>query len=139
MKVLSCAQPRIDVSIDCSKPQLTDQSYAKACDINNIMLQYQKTKMFPNFPIKEALYIDNTEIPPFLEAHRLVNEARSLFYDLPAQIRKLMDNDPSQLEMFIADPSNQYILEKHGILIPKQQPTQEPAKKEEPSKEVPKS
>lgn len=103
-------------SIDVSSPKITDQSSKKMTDINNIMLQYSKTGLLPVQQEKLARYIDNTKIMPLEEAHAQITRAREMFYDLPAQIRKLMDNDPTKLVSFIRDEDNKEILLKHGIL-----------------------
>jgi hypothetical protein len=108
------------VSLDCSKPVLTDQSQKAMTDINNIMLAYSKTGLLPSQTQKLAYYIDNTEIPSLEEAHKLISDAKNMFYELPAQVRKLMDNDPTKLVSFINDEENKDILIKYGILEPKQ-------------------
>lgn len=104
-------------SVDFSEPQLTDQSYANACDINVIMAQYAKTGLLPQNSTIPPRYIDTTQVPTLEQAFSAVNSALEAFNDLPPTIRKLMDNDPSQLENFIADPNNADLLLKHGILI----------------------
>lgn len=104
--------------LDCSEPILTDPSFANACDINVIMANYAKTGMLGHVNNSEARYIDNTEIPDLARAFDIVTKAEQMFYDLPAQVRKLMDNDPSQLESFILDPQNTDILIKNGIITP---------------------
>lgn len=104
------------VSLDLSKPVITDQSAKKMTDINNIMLQYSKTGLLPVQKEKLARYIDNTKIMPLEEAHALIQGAKQQFMELPAQLRKLMDNDPTKLVSFIQDPENKEILLKHGIL-----------------------
>jgi len=125
MKVLHTAQPRRRVTNPHIDDDRVDQSMKNACDINIIMLQYAKTGMLPHFPKKTEQYIDNTQFPPFLEAFETVQKARDLFYELPAPIRLLMSNDPSQLDMFIADPNNQPILLQYGVMTPKK-PKAEP-------------
>lgn len=110
---------RDDVSLDCSLPILTDQSFANSADINNIMALYAKTGMLPNTNTKEPRYIDNTLIPNLEDAFNIVKLASNLFYELPAHIRKQMDNDPSQLESFIRDPENEQQLLKAGIITKK--------------------
>lgn len=109
-------------SVDFSEPILTDQSYAAACDINNIMAQYSKTGLLPETTTIPPRYVDNTVIPSLEQAFNIVNSAYDTFYDLPATIRKLMDNDPSQLENFISDANNRDLLLKHGILVAKESP-----------------
>ncbi len=116
-KYVSDSQQRIRIKLNVSKPILTDQSDKKSADINNIMLQYAKTGLLPVQQEKLAQYIDNTKIMPLEEAHELIQGAKSMFDMLPAQIRKLMDNDPTKLESFIKDPENMDILLKHQVLV----------------------
>lgn len=130
-------ETRRNITVDCSSPLITDQSSKKMCDINNIMKTYEKTGMLPNLKQKIPRYIDNTLIPSLEEAFRITESAFSDFQKLPAIVRKLMDNDPSKMENFIADPANKEILLKHGILIerkaqeiPKPSDTPTPHKKE---------
>lgn len=117
--------------IDCSEPILTDQSYKQACDINNIMAQYAKTGYLPQNITVPARYVDNTLIPSFEQSYEIVLKAQEAFYQLPADIRKLMDNDPSQLENFISDPANTDILVSRGVLV--QREPVEPIKELKPA------
>jgi len=109
------------VQIDCSKPVLTDQSGKKAADINNIMAQYAKTGLLPETRDRIAQYVDNTNTPSLEQAHELITNARNLFLELPAPVRKLMDNNPANLVEFISNPENREYLEKHGVLNKKPQ------------------
>lgn len=109
------------VNHDFSEPQLTDQSYANACDINVIMAQYAKTGMLPQQTIVQPTYQDNTSIPSLMDSFNIVNQAYDQFMELPPTIRRLMDNNPANLENFISDESNTDILMKHGILVQKAQ------------------
>lgn len=104
------------VQIDCSQPVLTDQSAKKMCDINNIIMQYQKTGLLPHLSDQVGRYVDNTLAIPLEEAYERLSDAKHLFYQLPAQVRKLMDNDPAQLESYIQNPDNHSILVKYGVL-----------------------
>lgn len=110
------SERRIRVGIDCSSPVLTDQSSKKSSDINHIMLQYSKTGLLPVDQRKVASYMDNTEIPDLMEAQAQIRAARELFMELPAKIRKMMDNDPTKLVEFLNDKENHDILKKHNIL-----------------------
>lgn len=113
---------RRDISIDCSEPKLTDQSYKNMCDINVIMANYAKTGVFGHINNNEPRYVDNTTVPNLEEAYAIVTRAENLFYELPADIRKLMDNDPSQLEAFIQNPQNADILLKNGVIVKREDP-----------------
>lgn len=119
MKITNHHELRRDVSIDCSSPIITDQSYKNECDINLIMANYAKTGLLSHVTTIQPKYVDNSIIPNLETAFDIVNAAEESFYSLPPDIRRLMDNDPSQLEIFISDPKNQRILTENGILIEK--------------------
>lgn len=123
MKITNHHELRRDVSIDCSSPVLTDQSFKNACDVNVIMANYAKTGMLSHTTTIEPKFIDNTSIPTLEHAFDIVNRAEDAFYSLPPDIRRLMDNDPSQLESFIANDNNRDILIKNGVLIAKTKET----------------
>ena len=122
----------------CDEKSLTDQSEAGMCDINNIMKLYGKTGHLPQFKQKIAQYIDQTEIPNFTDAHNILQNAVEMFYELPSEIRQLMDHDPKNLESFIADPKNVDLLVQHGLLN-KIEKAQESEQKQEVKKEETKS
>lgn len=70
-------------SVDFSEPQLTDQSYANACDINVIMAQYAKTGLLPQNSTIPPRYIDTTQVPTLEQAFSAVNSVLEAFNDLP--------------------------------------------------------
>lgn len=104
------------VQLDCSKPRITDQSFKNVCDINQVMERFRKTGQLPNFPQKTPFYGSNIDAPSLTDAFNIVTTAHEMFYQLPAAIRKDMDNDPTRLEAYLADSSNFEKLAKHGIL-----------------------
>lgn len=126
MKITNHHELRRDVSIDCSEPVLTDQSYKNACDINLIMANYAKTGMLPHFQTSQPQYIDNTEIPNLMEAFEITRHATDLFNQLPADVRRLMDNNPANLEEFVNNPENKDILLKNGVLVKREEPKTDP-------------
>lgn len=106
----------VRIQHDVSKPVITDQSDANSADINVIMANYAKTGVLPATREALAQYVDNTQVVSLEEAHALIKDAQDMFMQLPAEIRKLMDNDPAKMEQFIADPKNKDILVKNGII-----------------------
>lgn len=122
MKITNHHELRRDISIDCSEPKLTDQSFKNQCDINVIMANYAKTGVFGHVNRSEPKYIDNSNIPSLEQAFEVVYAAEEAFYELPADIRKLMDNNPSQLENFISNKENADLLLKHGVLMERKKP-----------------
>ncbi len=95
--------------------QITDQSMKKACDINNIVKQIAKTGVIPPLTGAER-YLDCTDIPTLEESHEIIKAASNAFYTLPSDIRKLMDNDPSQLQNFVSDDNNREMCLKYGLI-----------------------
>jgi len=108
------------VQIDCSKPVLTDQSFKKSCDINNIVKSFMKTGMLPPSR-KEGHYGDFSEVPTLEASFNAAQLAQEAFYDLPSDIRKLMDNDASKLELWLSDENNHEMAYQHGLLEKKAQ------------------
>lgn len=100
--------------------RITDQSYKKHCDINNVVGQFLKTGIMPT-STKIPQYGDFSDVATLEDTFLTVNEAREAFYQLPATIRKLIDNDPSKLELFIKNPENKEICLKFGLLEAKTQ------------------
>lgn len=111
------------VQLDVSQPQITDQSMAKATDINNILKQYATTGQRPQPITDPSYYRDTSNIPDIITAFETVNNAYDAFSQLPANVRKLMDNNPSNMVSFISDPNNTDMLIKAGVLqkLPEQQ------------------
>ena len=109
---------------------MTDQSFKKSCDINNIVKQFAKTGELPKSS-RVPQFGDFSEVPTLEEAFEVAIVARDAFYELPATIRKLIDNDPSKLESFIADKENKEICQKHGLLEQEVKETKPPQTHEE--------
>lgn len=122
MKITNHHELRKRSTIDCSSPKITDQSYKKLCDINVIMANYAKTGVFGHVNQNAPRFIDNTGLPSLEKAFEIVYAAEEAFYELPAEIRKLMDNDPSKLESFIQTKENADLLLKHGVLLKREEP-----------------
>lgn len=99
---------------------LTDQSSKKACDINNILKQYSKQGITPQIITDPKYYRDNSSTLDFNDAFNVVNRAMDEFNSLHPDLRKLMDNDPSNLESFIQNPDNYDMLIKHKVIVQRQ-------------------
>lgn len=124
-KPMASAQKRLRVKIDCSEPQLTDQSFKKSTDINNIMALYAKTGHLPHYGGSEPLYTDLTQFPDLNTAYDIAVKAQEAFQELPPIIRKAMDNNAANLESFLSDETNQPLLLQHGVLIKRDKPAPE--------------
>lgn len=110
------------VQIDCGGVSKTDQSFAKSVNINNIIKKFQKTGILPNTS-GQAVYADVSALPSLEEAHRIIKTAESAFLDLPSDVRKLMDNNPLKMEMWLSDEANYDMAVKYGLLEKKSKVT----------------
>lgn len=115
MKLNNHHHLRKRIQVDAERPVLTEQEHKNSCDINYIVAQFKKTGILPE-TTKIAHYSDNTQIPTLEDAFRTVSEAQEAFLSLPANIRRLMDNDPSKMEDFLRNDENTDILLKYGII-----------------------
>lgn len=88
-------------------PSLTDQSVSAETDINNIMSQYKKTKLWPGMPGR-GIYTGDQEPPirDLTEAMIMVQDARENFMQLPSEIRLLFKNDPIAMYDWLKNPEN---------------------------------
>lgn len=107
----------------------TSQEDLKASDINNIMSYYKKTNVLPQTKNAIAQYLDVSEIPTLEEAHQIMTDATMLFNQLPASVRKLVDNDATKLDSLLRDEKYTDFLIKEGVLdkvAVKQEVSQDP-------------
>lgn len=96
-------------------PSLTRQSEAKFADINFIMAKYEQTGVLP--PANKALFFaDVSKIQDFDGAMAVVHGAEESFMQLPAEVRKEFDNDPSKFISFTNDPENVPKMVEMGLL-----------------------
>ena len=75
-------------------PSMTDQDQNLDTDINVIVARYRKTGVLPEIKTSTALqYFDTTQVPSFQDAQNRLANAKTMFEQLPAQLRFYMDND----------------------------------------------
>jgi len=128
---------------------MTHQSEAPACDINAIMLKWQKTGVVEHRNTFESQYGDFTKLPAsYHESMNAVLAAGDMFDKLPSSVRKKFANDPGNFIEFVSDPSNASEMVKMGLATAKSdddvldtRSTSEaaPAASKTPPKEAPKS
>lgn len=97
-------------------PSLTNQSFEKECDINNIIRRYETTGEIHSRNSKVGRYSDFSEITSYQEMLETVRYADEAFSSLPALVRQRFSNDPQQLLTFLQDPSNTDEAAKLGLL-----------------------
>ena len=84
---------------------LTEQHHKPHVDINNIMARYIKTGTLDHVRTYEGQYSELPEAD-FHDAATKVAEARSMFEELPSQMRKHFDNDPARFLAFCEHHEN---------------------------------
>lgn len=93
----------------------TKESFAKECDINQIMLKYQRTGAVSHVNRHGADYGFATSMD-FSESMRVVKKAQDMFDDLPSSIRSRCGNDPAAFLDFVQDDKNKDELIELGLV-----------------------
>ena len=98
----------IDFLDDDGNPAIgrTEQHHADACDVNNILKQYDRTGLLSHVNEMKAHYGDFTEVNEYQESLNTVIYAQNAFDDLPSDVRKRFANDPGLFIEFVTNPSN---------------------------------
>lgn len=126
---------REKVSYECQGESLTEQSHKDACDINMMVARAVRTGVMPQSP-GEARFMDCPAMT-YHEALETVRLAQISFSALPAQVRRVFDNNPglmlSAIEASKDDPALHSELVELGIL---EEVRNAPTKTDEPVKPV---
>lgn len=115
------------VQHDCSGVSKTKQEFKNSCDINLIMARALKTGIAPQ-AVRQGYYADVSDVPDLAAAFEIANRASEAFQALPAEVRRLIDNDPSKLGDFISNKENFDLCVKHGLLTKIEKPADIPLK-----------
>lgn len=115
---------------------LTKQNHKNECDINMIMLRYQKTGIIQHRVDYEDQYDDATGVD-FQEAMNLVKSAEKMFSDLPSSVRKQFQNDPSEFMKFVNDPENQDEMISMGLATDSRPEPDKPVQVQVVNSEIP--
>lgn len=112
----------------------TDQSQAAACDINNIMSQYERTGAISHQAAHAGQYGDFSQTNDFQTSQIQLIQAQQAFDAMPANIRKRMGNDPQTFLDFMENPDNLDESIELGLREPKKAKREPgpPAPKKEP-------
>lgn len=115
-------------------PTMTKQSFKDACDINQIMLRYQKTGIVDHVNKYEGQYAD-LDGATYTDYMNKVANALSMFEELPSKARTYFNHDPAQFLNYVNDlddneDTRQHLVElglsNHRIAIPSDEPTPTP-------------
>jgi len=83
---------------------ITEQHHAEQCDVNNILATYMKTGVLPAID-PNAQYGDLSDFDYQSMQNQIAN-ARSLFEQLPENVRARFGNEPHRFLNFVEDEKN---------------------------------
>lgn len=98
-----------------SSPSLAKQSFKDECDINNIVGQFRTKGLLTHVAQGQPKYLDVSAVPDFRAALTHVNNVRSYFMGLPADLRSEFGNDPAAFMDGLNDPETREYLATYGI------------------------
>jgi len=104
---------RHQITFDKAEMQ-TKQSHRDECDVNQIVSRFEATGVIQHLNNHQRNYgdIDGTD---FKEAMDLVADAKTMFEELPSDIRTRFKNDPSRFLDFMANPKNESEMIELGL------------------------
>lgn len=113
---------RVRVQTINEEPTMTQQQFKDEADINNIMRKYGADPVaFNALTRKGGVYADFSEIKDYHGMLQEVEDAKSAFSALPAQLRSRFDNDPGKLIEFLQDSKNYDEGVELGLFEPKKE------------------
>jgi len=121
----SARSPRIRVQTTFTKPSLTEQSHASACDVNQIMARFLKGTPITHVNHNQPTYGDAPSLD-FREAMDIIQNAETQFDALPSAIRKRFDNSPHQFLQFMENPENVSEAIEMGLAVSTAPPVPDP-------------
>lgn len=122
------------------QPTMTKQSFVAECDINNIVRDFTQHGMVThiNERAQQGAFVDLPDGLDFQAAVEIARAGEAAFMQLPAQVRRRFDNDPSAFLDFLANDKNRDEAIELG-LIERPVPPPAPKEPETPPPEAPKS
>lgn len=97
---------------------LTQQHFKAECDINTIVRNYTQTGIWEHVADQPPVYGDVSEVPlDLIASYEAVERAEAAFMSLPSEVRKSLDNDPTNLSTWISDPANREVAIRSGLIV----------------------
>lgn len=115
--IRSYSSPKLSVSMSFPETGRTRQEFVEESDINNIMARYLKTGTIDWVNKYDAQHLDCSGLD-FQSAQDQIVQAKTMFAELPAQLRDTFQNDPVLFVDFCSDPANYAEMDAMGLLRP---------------------
>lgn len=103
--IYSSYSPSPQIKVGFSTKGRTKQSFKAECDINQILARFLKTGVLDFVQKNKPRYGDVTGLD-YQSAVLKVAGAKTMFNELPSQLRARFDNDPGTFLSFIEDERN---------------------------------
>lgn len=99
-------------------PSMTKQEFKDDCNINKIVAKFMVTHDESLLQKNTGVFMDTTQIPDYQEALNQVILAETMFNEMPSDIRKQFENNPSKFVEFCQNPNNYEQLIQLGLAEP---------------------
>lgn len=119
-EIFSAYNPPPKVKLDTGTETPTRQSEKDACDVNQIVMRFERTGLLPQ-DRRAALYMDVSDVGDYRTALERVRAADTLFSQLPAKVRAEFGNDAAAFLDFCSDPGNRERMAELGLIEAKDQ------------------
>ena len=94
---------------------LTEQHHTDACDINKILAQFMETGIMPQTKANPQ-YADVSNVD-FQDMQNTLAKAKTLFEELPEQVKDRFNNEMHTFLQFAENPNNLQEMEEMGLAI----------------------
>lgn len=84
----------------------TKQAFKDSTDINKILAKAARGESISHLQRHGAIYGDFTDVDDLLHAHERLERGKSIFAELPAEVRREFGNDLGAFFRFVNDPAN---------------------------------
>lgn len=116
-KFLTAYSDKRRIQITFSTKGRTKQSFKDETDINNIIRRFMRIGVMDFTNKNQGRYGDTTGIE-YQQAVNTVAAAKSLFNELPAELRARFENEPARFLDFVQDERNRDEARELGLLKP---------------------
>ena len=95
---------------------ITEQHHTDQCDINKILAQFMETGIMPNPKHVNPQYLDVSEVD-FQDMQNTLATAKTLFEELPEQVKDRFNNEMHTFLTFAENPNNLQEMEEMGLAV----------------------
>lgn len=109
--------PKLKIALQPRGESRTKQSFKAECDINHIMARFLRTGVI-DAQNRHAPRYGDCSGQDFTSYMNIIASSRSIFQELPAQLRARFENSPAKFLDFVHDARNAEEARELGLLKP---------------------